>query len=216
MNVTTESRLLVEINQGNTTAHKDIILGHHRMVYKLAKKHARNQEHKEDLESIGTVALCEAANKFPNQPRPCRFSTFAHQRIEAAMIHNLRTNKGILSASEWEGRTDSRLQRNFTELTQELGREPTLDEFAFVYGEEIHEQPQETSVDMVDAERSVPALNGNNIDFERLPQFARLIVEEVAYGASSNILAEVSQNLSIPESEVQSVLSYAADYIHFS
>jgi RNA polymerase sigma factor (sigma-70 family) len=216
MNVTTEARLVVAIREGNATANDDLILGHRNMIFNLAKKHARSPEHKQDLIGIGSVALCESVETFVGKKQACRFSTYAYQRIDAAIIHSLRTSKGVLSATEWEGRTDSRLQRQYTELAQELGREPTLQEFSFVYGEEMHEQPQETGLEYVDSERSVQPLNGYNVDFERMPSFARIIVDEIQHGASSNVLAEVSANLSVSECEIQQVLQIAREYIHFS
>ena len=187
------------------------------MVFKLATKHKRSVDHQDELVGIGNVALCEAADTFPEKPRKCRFSTYAYQRIEASMIHSFRTSKGVLSSTEWEGRTDSRKQRQWTQLAQDLGREPTMEEFSFVYGEEIHVQPTETPVESIDAEYSVKPVNGHDVDMERMPLFARIVVQEVSYGMTSgDVLMEASQNLSIPPSEVRDVLRYASDYIHFS
>lgn len=213
MNVTTETRLILQIKENNQTATDDLIIGHRGLVYKLAEKHGHDADHKIELSSVGDLALCEAARSFVGKSKNCRFSTFAYTRIEASMIHALRTSSGgVLSSTEWEGRSDARLRRQWKDLTQDLGREPTLDEFAFVYDEHIYSKPIPTELEAVDMEKSQAPVNGNRIDFEKLPKHIRQVVDEVSYGAS---LGEVANNVSAPREEIRGLLTLAIQFIHF-
>lgn len=213
MNVTTEARLVLQIQDNSQTASDELIIGHRGLVFKLAEKHGHDSEHKQELSSVGDLALCEATRSFVGKERSCRFSTFAYTRIEASMIQSLRTSSGgILSSTEWEGRSDARLKRQWKDLTQDLGREPTLDEFAFVYEEDIYEKPIPTGLKSVDMEKFQPPVNGSKIDFEKLPKHIRQIVDEVSYGAS---LGEVATSVSAPREEIHGLLSLAVRFIHF-
>ena len=213
MNVTTEARLVLQIQDNSQTASDELIIGHRGLVFKLSEKHGHDTEHKQELSSVGDLALCEATRSFVGKERSCRFSTFAYTRIEASMINSLRTfSCGILSATEWEGRSDARLRRQWKELAQDLGRDPTLDEFAFVYEEDIYEKPVPTGLELIDVEKSYPPVNGNRLDMEKLPKHVRQVVDEVSYGAS---LGEVAMSVSAPREEIHDLLTLAARFIHF-
>jgi len=206
----------LEAAQGNQTSISLLVNEFRNMVYKIAKKHARNSDHFDDLVGTGNLALCESATKFGEKERTCRFSTFAYQRIEASIIHSLRTTKGSMSSTEWEGRKHSQLQRQYVDLSQELGREPTMQEFEFVYGEQFHQNVSEVAIEEIDREIYIKPINGSDIDYAKMPEFAKVVIQEIYNGTTSDILGEVSMNLSISKDEVKEVIKIAAEYIHFS
>tara|TARA_Y100001951_G_scaffold34334_1_gene27036 strand:+ start:742 stop:1395 length:654 start_codon:yes stop_codon:yes gene_type:complete len=208
-----ESTLLA--SQGNQTAIDVLVLTFNNMVFKIAKKHSRGADHYDDLIGTGNLALCESAITYGEKERSCSFSTFAYKRIEASIIHSLRTTKGQLSSTEWEGRRHAVLQRQYKELSQELGRDPTMQEYEFVYGEQYQENIKEVEVEEIDREMFVRPENGSNLDYARMPEFAKVVVQEICDGTGSDIVAEVSSNLSIGTAEVKEVIQIASKYIHF-
>ena len=215
MNPTLESSLLSDIRQNNQTAMDALILGHHGMVYKLAGRHGRDEDHKEDLVSIGNLALCKAARTFPLVDRECRFSTYVQARIEASFIHSMRIAKGSLSASEWEGRTDARKKRQWKQLAQDLGREPTLDEFSFVYEESMcDDSVADEPIEAIDREYSVSPVNGKYVDHKLMPKTMRMTVEWVGSGAT---FGECADQFKVSRGVIESLaISAAANYIHFT
>jgi hypothetical protein len=110
------------------------------MVYDLASRHKNGggQQQFDELVSEGRLALCEAAAAFPERHLSCRFSTYAHTRINGAMI-SMRRQDGVVKGTEWTARKSKTARRSHAALTEFLEREeerpPTEDEFAYVVGE---------------------------------------------------------------------------------
>ena len=132
MNPTTESRMWLEIEVDNSTVHESMIMGHRGIVLELAKRFRCSHDHYEDLISIGDVELCGCVDQFREKVPDCCFSTFAYRRVHSAIVNDLRTENG---RNSYEGRIDARVNNHWTELSDELGRTPTIEEFTFIFGE---------------------------------------------------------------------------------
>jgi hypothetical protein len=131
MNPTTESRLVPLVHTGNITASQELIVGHRNMVFALAGqcKNGGGQDEFDELVSIGELALCESVSTFKGG---CRFSTHAYLAIRRSMIEFQRTDGGI--KPEWETRKEQKLNKQVNDLSQELRRTPTFDEFEEEFG----------------------------------------------------------------------------------
>jgi DNA-directed RNA polymerase specialized sigma subunit len=130
---TTESRLACA-SIGNPAAFTELVTGMEGLVQGLAKRHVNcaGAELRAELESAGRQALCESVVTFTKSGANCRFSTFAGQRMNRAMVSFLRTADG--TGTEWRARAQKQARRARQQLIDALGDEPTSEEMAFYSG----------------------------------------------------------------------------------
>lgn len=133
MNPTTESRLWLQIRANNLTAHHAMITGHLGIVYHLAREYkcGRSWDERQDLVSVGFEKLILATRAYAASfadsggTRPgCRFSTFAHRRIEGGILKHIREDETILRP-ESAARAEEEADLRWESLSQEVGREPS-------------------------------------------------------------------------------------------
>ena len=112
----------------NLTAFHAVVTGHHNMAAEIARKYTNGggQEQFIELLGEGRVALCEAVPA-------CRFSTYAHRRVETRIVSHLRT-EGTIKGSEWQARLHRHARASQDRLAQQLGRMPTQEELAYARG----------------------------------------------------------------------------------
>jgi len=137
MNKELELNLWNSIKNNSLRATHAMVTGHMGLVYRLAhnlKPPQKNGDCLEELISEGYVALCESVDQFLDRNPDCNFSTFSYRRIRAKMISYLRT-EGTVVKTEWESRVTKRSRDHCQYLFMELGREPTEEEVAFLYGQ---------------------------------------------------------------------------------
>jgi RNA polymerase sporulation-specific sigma factor len=89
-----ESALVDRIQSGDIDARNELVMLNIGLVYKLANQFAKyTSMPKDDLISVGTVGLIEAANRF--NPGKAKFSTYANHWIRKEMIQGYREAKSI-------------------------------------------------------------------------------------------------------------------------
>jgi RNA polymerase nonessential primary-like sigma factor len=115
--------------QGDEQGRKKMIVCNLRLVVKIARRYMGRGMLLPDLIEEGNLGLIHAVEKFDPE-RGFRFSTYAtwwiRQNIERALMNQTRTIRLPIHINK---ELNSYI-RNNRELTQELGREPTLREIA--------------------------------------------------------------------------------------
>lgn len=201
MNPTTESRLWIEAHQGNSAAVSEIILEHRRIVFKLAMRHRPNDQ--DELIGEGEVALCEAAATYPEKDRACRFSTYAHIRVNAQMIKFMRVDFQW-TRTEWEGRKtheSKRLIESEVEKRRSEGKPPpTIVELADVCGQDAVDRWLDTKNAVGVEYLHTAPVNGHRVDERRLPKPTQLVMQALSEGAS---VGEIAMEWKQPRQEIE-------------
>ncbi len=137
------THLFRRFNEGDQEAKKRLIEANLRLVIHIAKRYTHSPLPFQDLVAEGNLGLIRAVEKF-SLSRGCQFSTYAtwwiKQSIERAIINQ---SKPIRLPAHICLRI-SRIVKVIKELTQNLGREPTVKEISqYVPG-----SPEEIESDM--------------------------------------------------------------------
>ena len=129
LSVEEEKELAQRIYEGDEEAKKILINSNLRLVFKFAKKFRGRGLPLEDLIQEGNIGLIKAVNKY-DYTLGYKFSTYASwwikQSINRAIADQSRTIRIPVHMNE----TINKMKRVQKELTQELGREPTVEEIA--------------------------------------------------------------------------------------
>jgi RNA polymerase primary sigma factor len=126
-----EKELAQKIEQGDKAARNRMIESNLRLVVKIAKRYINRGLPFLDLIEEGNLGLIKAVERF-NLAKECRFSTYAtwwiRQSIERSLVNQSRTIRLPVHVSD----DISRMLRTVRGLSQELHREPGVDEIAAV------------------------------------------------------------------------------------
>ncbi len=129
LNAITEKELAWKVEQGDEAARNKMIESNLRLVVKIAKRYINRGLPFLDLIEEGNLGLIKSVERF-RLAKECRFSTYAtwwiRQTIERALINQSRTIRLPVHISDEIGR----MIRATRKLSQELDREPTLQEIA--------------------------------------------------------------------------------------
>jgi len=124
-----EKELAKKIETGDEAARNKMIESNLRLVVKIAKRYINRGLPFLDLIEEGNLGLIKSVERF-NLAKECRFSTYAtwwiRQSIERALINQSRTIRLPVHVSDDIGR----MIRVTRKLSQELNREPTIQEIA--------------------------------------------------------------------------------------
>lgn len=124
-----EKELARKIEKGDVTARAKMIESNLRLVVKIAKRYINRGLPFLDLIEEGNLGLIKAVERF-DLAKECRFSTYAtwwvRQSIERALMNMSRTIRLPVHISDGIGRMIRATRR----LSQELNREPTIQEIA--------------------------------------------------------------------------------------
>jgi RNA polymerase primary sigma factor len=131
LNAESEKELARKVEQGDKAARNRMIECNLRLVVKIAKRYVNRGLPFLDLIEEGNLGLIKAVERF-NLAKECRFSTYAtwwiRQSIERSLVNQSRTIRLPVHVSD----DISRMLRTVRGLTQELHREPGVDEIAGV------------------------------------------------------------------------------------
>jgi RNA polymerase primary sigma factor len=131
-----EQELARQIAQGDDAARKRMIESNLRLVVKVAKRYMGQGLPLLDLIEEGNIGLIKAVERFKSEKK-CRFSTYAvlwiRQCIERALVSQSRT---VRLPAHVVGDL-KRMIRVTRSLTQQLGREPLLDELTREMGVDL-------------------------------------------------------------------------------
>lgn len=124
-----EKELARRIEQGDMVARNGMIEANLRLVVKIAKRYLNRGLPFLDLIEEGNLGLIKAVERF-SLTKECRFSTYAtwwiRQSIERALINQSRTIRLPVHVSD----DISRMLKTSRKLSQELHREPSVQELA--------------------------------------------------------------------------------------
>ena len=137
LNATAEKELARKIETGDEAARNKMIESNLRLVVKIAKRYINRGLPFLDLIEEGNLGLIKSVERF-NLAKECRFSTYAtwwiRQSIERALINQSRTIRLPVHVSDDIGR----MIRVTRKLSQELNREPAIQEIADTMKVKIH------------------------------------------------------------------------------
>lgn len=124
-----EKELARRVEKGDKAARNAMIESNLRLVVKISKRYMNRGLPFLDLIEEGNLGLIKAVERF-SLAKECRFSTYAtwwiRQSIERALVNQARTIRLPVHVSD----DISRMLRVIRSLTQELHREPAVEEVA--------------------------------------------------------------------------------------
>mgnify|MGYP000946310744 FL=1 len=129
LNAEAEKELARRVEQGDKAARNQMIETNLRLVVKIAKRYLNRGLPFLDLIEEGNLGLMKAVERFSLE-KECRFSTYAtwwiRQSIERALVNQSRTIRLPVHVSD----DISRMLKVSRQLSQELHREPSVQELA--------------------------------------------------------------------------------------
>lgn len=129
LNAEDEKVLARKVEQGDRAARNKMIESNLRLVVKIAKRYLNRGLPFLDLIEEGNLGLMKAVERFSLE-KECRFSTYAtwwiRQSIERALVNQSRTIRLPVHVSD----DISRMLKVSRQLSQELHREPSVQELA--------------------------------------------------------------------------------------
>ncbi|MBO0729785.1 MAG: SigB/SigF/SigG family RNA polymerase sigma factor [Acidimicrobiaceae bacterium] len=110
-------------------ARDQIVSAYQGLAYSLAARFAQRGEELEDLNQVALIGLLKAVDRF-DPDRGAELTTFATATILGELKRHLRDRGWSVRLPRRIHDLHLRAQQSIDELTQELGRSPTLDEIA--------------------------------------------------------------------------------------
>jgi len=133
LNAESERELARRVESGDKDARNKMIESNLRLVVKISKRYINRGLPFLDLIEEGNLGLIKAVERF-RLAKECRFSTYAtwwiRQAIERALVNQSRTIRLPVHVSDGI----NRVLRTTRELSQELQREPNMQEIAEAMG----------------------------------------------------------------------------------
>jgi RNA polymerase primary sigma factor len=124
-----EASLAQRIRAGDDSALETLVRSNLRFVVSVAKRYQNQGVSLADLINEGNIGLMRAAQKF-DETKGIKFISYAVWWIRQAILQALAEQSRIVRVPLSRAGTLHRIGKRSSSLTQELGREPTLDEIA--------------------------------------------------------------------------------------
>lgn len=107
----------------------EIVLQHLDLVEQIAHRFRYSGEPLEDLNQEGVIGLIQAVETFDPR-RGVKFTTYASHLISGAIQHYLRDHSKLIREPGWLHDLSQRVHKATVQMSQQLGREPTVAELA--------------------------------------------------------------------------------------
>jgi len=117
----------------DTKAREQLVLLHRPLAEYLARRFSGRGESREDLEQVATIALIKAIDRF-DLSREVKFSTYATATIVGELKRHFRDKGWALRVPRRLQETGLKVSKSVSELSQQLGRSPTVREIAKATG----------------------------------------------------------------------------------
>ncbi len=124
-----EAVLAVRIRDGDADAMDRLVRSNLRFVVSVAKRYQNQGVSLADLINEGNIGLIRAAQKF-DETKGIKFISYAVWWIRQAILQALAEQSRIVRVPLSRAGTLHRIGKRSSTLTQELGREPTVEEIA--------------------------------------------------------------------------------------
>jgi RNA polymerase primary sigma factor len=124
-----EAALARRIREGDQDALETLVRSNLRFVVSVAKKYQNQGVSLSDLINEGNLGLIRAAHKF-DETKGIKFISYAVWWIRQAILQALAEQSRIVRVPLSRAGAVHRIGRRSSAMTQELGREPTLQEIA--------------------------------------------------------------------------------------
>ena len=124
-----EAELARRIRQASEPALDKLVRSNLRFVVSVAKRYQNQGVSLADLINEGNIGLMRAAQKF-DETKGIKFISYAVWWIRQAILQALAEQSRIVRVPLSRAGTLHRIGKRSSSLTQELGREPTLEEIA--------------------------------------------------------------------------------------
>ncbi|MCG0275008.1 MAG: RNA polymerase sporulation sigma factor SigF [Thermosediminibacteraceae bacterium] len=157
MNSERTLELLKKAKEGDQEAKNELVTLNLGLVWSIVKRFANRGYELEDLFQIGSIGLLKAIDKF-DFAYNVKFSTYAVPMILGEIKRFLRDNAPVKMARSMRDLT-VKIQNAKEKLTQELSREPTIEELA----EEVGVTKEELVIGL---EASQPLVSLNDVVFQ--------------------------------------------------
>lgn len=150
-------------------AREELVLLHRPLAEYLARRFSGRGEAREDLEQVATVALIKAIDRF-DLSREVKFSTYATATIVGELKRHFRDKGWALRVPRRLQETGLKVSKAISELSQQLGRSPTIREIAKATGLEQDEvlEGMETAQAYSTASLDAPADEEGTSSVQRL------------------------------------------------
>src|SRR5215475_8701558 len=156
-----EKELGARVQAGDEDAFRKLIEANLRFVVAMAKKYARSGYPLHELINEGNMGLIEAASRF-DPSRGVRFITYASWWVRQAILAAIARYGQVFGLPPKFKHELYRFQTRVSELTQELGHKPSVDEISRSL--EMSEAEVRAMQQGVPAEVSLEAAMGNEGD----------------------------------------------------
>ena len=132
-----KTQLLEECRKGDKNARELLINGNLRLVLSVVQKFTNRGENPDDLFQVGCIGLIKAIDHF-DPSHEVKFSTYAVPMIIGEIRRHLRDNNSVRVSRSMRDTAYHAMQVK-EELTNQLSREPTIEEISKKMGMPKHE-----------------------------------------------------------------------------
>jgi RNA polymerase sigma-B factor len=124
-----EGKREARASQGGQATHEELVAAYLPLAHQLARRFANRGESLDDLVQVASIGLLKAVERFDDR-MGYEFSAFAHQTIVGELKHHFRDQGWAIRVPRGIQELYLEMTATVAELTQELGRSPSVREIA--------------------------------------------------------------------------------------